>query len=790
MKINQIIYTLTTLSLLTACSDDLLSPTHTVGEANNAITLRAGINEGSTGVQTRAIDGNHNPISNEIGGGHKTLDAGTKLRLRVDGTWLGKGSGSDYSLPHGKVTNNAATQTTTATVGAETATDSKHNNIELDPKLYWDDYGTADPANRETPNGTAQNGTGGREKGLTIYGVAVDGYKSNSTTFDLPSELSNLDITQSAWQSLSWTLDQDQKTNDWKNKDLLISNNVKTAADADGTLKFDDLYPTKKAEASDLLEFTHAMSKITVRLIAGDGFPTDATGTVGATTKKFRTAPEVKLTGDEGNASTNAWANTKCNVNVETGDISNVTTPAVITMLQGTVPETQKTQYTAIYEGLVVPGSIFGAPKIVDSKEVYPVIARINADGNIYYVTSEKIRAKMLELNPSTNYTTESGKNYIIQVTVNKTEIKVTATVTNWIDVTAAPVEPEINVSVDWTTTEGASSVNGFSFYRSESSNGINKGYSAGLTPVNNFYPAEAIASKPANDATTNQWPFKNSNEEPVHLFWPTHNTHYQFRGVWPQTITTTGDNPTAPRVRKLSNDDETQVIDIKNVAYAPSSYPSDLMIARPEFTGTTDPLCKNSETGHTQKHLYSEGICAVNGLVTMNFRYVMSQVEVILETSGDDSPNKVKLDANTKVDIVNVYNNGYVKLGDREIGYTDTQQSQTYTLDRVTGNGNELKRHSAILPQAFIQETAGASTNTRFKITVTNDDNTTDVYYADIKPIKKKGTTTDELVAPNGKWESGVHYIYTLLLTKTEIKVTATLTDWVSVEASDDIWF
>lgn len=754
-------------ALLTACSDDLLSPTHTVGEANNAITLRAGINEGSTGVQTRAAEDHHSPISDEIGGGHKTLPSSAKITMRVDGTWLGKEN--NYTLPHGKVTSHTASQTTNATVGSEITVNSvgtAHNDLTFAPaqQLYWDDYGTADPANMPSHDGN------GREQGLTIYAVAVDDTN--------PIAMTNA----TDWTNLSWTLPIDQK-NGWAAKDLMTSNNITESGD--GTLKFDDVTGTTGNTPSNLLEFTHAMSKITVRLIAGDGFPTDATGTVGATTKKFITAPEVKLTGDEGNASTNAWANTKCNVNVETGAISNVSTPAVITMLQGTVPETQKTQYTAIYEGLVVPGSIFGAPTTVDSKEVYPVIARINADGNIYYVTSEKIRAKMHELNPSTNYTTESGKNYIITVTVNKTEIKVTATITDWVDVEAAEVSPVINVNADFGNTSGATTVNGFSFYRSTE---LLKSYGGDKT--NEYYPANAIAEKPTDDATK-QWPFKDLSSNPIKLYWPSHNTHYQFRGVWPQTSTQTTDIETVPHVKALT--DNTQVIGIKNVKYEKDHYPSDLMIARPEIAETEK--CTNKEPGHTETLLYDGGICATEGLVKMNFRYVMSQVEVELQTSDPASIDYVNIGANTKVEIVNVYNDGYVKLGDREVVGTNSQ-TQTYTLDAkpIDGlNGDELTtaqctRHSAIMPQNLLFDTAGASTNTRFKITVTNSDYTKDIYYADIKPIlvSENGGTKAETSA----WESGKHYKYTLTLKKTEIKVTATLTDWIPVTADQDIWF
>ena len=107
--------------------------------------------------------------------------------------------------------------------------------------------------------------------------------------------------------------------------------------------------------------------------------------------------------------------------------------------------------------------------------------------------------------------------------------------------------------------------------------------------------------------------------------------------------------------------------------------------------------------------------------------------------------------------------------------------------MDVVSGDDNKLKRHSAIVPQVLAFKNAGDSTNTRFKITVTNSDSSKDVYYADIYPIKKDGGT--DLVAPKGKWESGVHYKYNLKLTKSEIKVSATVTDWKTVKAEEDVW-
>ena len=44
--------------------------------------------------------------------------------------------------------------------------------------------------------------------------------------------------------------------------------------------------------------------------------------------------------------------------------------------------------------------------------------------------------------------------------------------------------------------------------------------------------------------------------------------------------------------------------------------------------------------------------------------------------------------------------------------------------------------------------------------------------------------------VAPEDKWLSGTHYVYNLKVTKTEIKASASLTDWKVEEAEQEVWF
>lgn len=693
------------LAFLIACSSE--ERIQTTDHTNGPIELSAGIVESPSKATTRTgAEDNH--------ANHLTFTSGTKLALQISGTWTGHTPSTDI------------VQTTTATVGAETSSGSKHNALTCNPVRYWDEYGTADPAN----TGDASKG---RNIGLTIYGAAING----KTT---APEVSN-------FSALSWTLPADQTTtnNTPADYDLLISNNIKIGT-GDGTYKFDE------RNAGKLLEFTHALSKITVNLNANSGF---ASGV-------FASAPEVKLTSNNASTSIAEWAYRTGIVNVTTGAVTSLSNNGVITMWQAA---SAPAGYDVTKEALVMPGSQFTADNAI--------IARINADGNIYYVTAEKIRTAISASHASDEaYPTEAGKNYIINITVNKTSIDVTATVANWTDVTAVEEAPVINVAGSFGGGSGSLSKDYFSFYRSTS---LNTGYGS---ENGNYYTEERRAKLVSENWTLGVGVDAGWTATP--LYWPNHNTHYQFRGVWPCTGTETG-VVAYPRVETATHSaTQYQVIKVSNVAYSANTFPSDLQIARPEIDPST--TCSNSD--HTAVSLYNVGICATEGNINLNFRYMMSQVEVNLTSVTGDGAVTL---TNAVVDLVNVKNAGDVKLGDREV--VPTGDAGNYTLNTVAGEGNENKRLSAIVPQELTYTAAQAEGNVRFKITITNADTSTDIYYADINPILKQDSSTEK-IAPNGYWESGVHYVYNLKLSKTEVKVTATLANWTTVNATQDIWF
>lgn len=732
------------VSLLTACSDDDIDRVYTVGEADNAIVLRAGVNEGGAGVETRSRDGNHTK--------HLAFKKYTQIALRIDGAWTGHSP-------------EAISQQTIATIGDVVSdTDGKHNSLSgYNPVRYWDDYGTADPANVGTPENPK-----GRETGLTIYGIGVDGVTTAP----------NMEANDS-WTNFSWSVcssDEangtatpkviDQATNGWANYDLLTSNNIheeETNKDYDGTYKFDNYLSDKNNgtnNSSNILEFTHAMTKITVVLTAGEGFPMTNAGD--ATSAHFEAAPTVTLEGFNYTGSVSVEAKTSTPTDNTTANIK-------MHLKDG------GTAHTATFDALVFPGNTFSAT-IADDKFTPTSsdnILELNADGNIYKVTAAQLVKAIVgtsKKGEEVQGTLEQGKNYILNIKVNKTDLDITATILDWKTVIAEEEAPKINVTstYGYTVEQGGTGVSAFTNdYDLFRSTVKATGYDEDNDNSNGITPAARYASSSWDKA----------------IYWPDHQTHYFFRGVYPKVGTAVSGTTaltTAEAVTTVSSND---VIAVANSTYTTATYPSDLAIAIPRNTdGTYDETCK--ETGHTA----TKGICATEGVINMNFEYAMSKVEVRLKSSATDASHIAMTKDNTKIEIIGGYSKARIKLSD---GLHDTYADADkvdYTLSNLTTSesGFLVTTRDAIVPQVI-------GDNVIFRVTVTDNNNTpgdtsddtTDVYECKVNLINVKDTTT-----PVTEWEHGKHYIYELDVNKTAINVTATLKDWVTVTASDTVWF
>lgn len=678
--------TLAAATLLLAACSDTPDARYSVGSEDNEVCISAGIASSPRGIESRAALA-----------GHYAFTEGTCINLHVEGYWKGK-----------------SPEKIEKTAIFRAASDADADNINAisylsGEQIYWDDFGTADPENTEN-----------RSKGLGVLAVAIDRVKTETTIADKAW------LSSDAATDLPWSVVTDG-TNSFKN-DILVANNLYDASSTMPQMRytFDEQKAATPGESR--LDFKHVLSKITFVLTAGSGFPI-ILGNPG-----FISDPKVVLTRNKTGEDYKEWCYTSGKINIKTATATaNPDSLKVVTL-----DDIDRSGAKFTHEAIIYPGSQFG----VDND----VVAQINADGNIYYVTAKQIRAAIdADASHAGTYNTLPGYNYIFQVTVNKTDIKVTATISDWKTVTAAEETPKIVVSADvGKQDDKTKTLDKFRFYRNEDG-ASQKGKYIALADAEN-----PQASDIADGSTI--WNFYNvDGSTPTPLYWPNHTTHYFFRGVYPYNTAVTDGGGTSTYIQA------------ENGTFGTSTY-YNLMIGAPEIASGT--MCDNPD--HTPVDMSTKGICARTGKINLNFRYMMAQVEVKLKTTtGDD---KVILDNNTTIEMINVIKSRRIYLGTRSTGY-ESLTPETYPM---TQTADVKVFHDAIVPQNLPDEV-------QLKITV-KDGTESDVYYAVVNKIKVGGYNIT-------KWEAGKHYVYTLNIKKTGISVTATITDWTTAEGSDDIW-
>lgn len=588
---------------------------------------------------------------------------------------------------------------------------------------YCTSFGTAETTST-TENPVEITGTNirywedahARSSKLSVWAVAVPGVSSDKWH----SSVTGWGSTEQS-TSIDWTISNAQTSTTVGNEDLCFSNNIAKYTDSDGRMDYGSTENPYKFDQGKLI-FYHALSKITVKLVPGDGFKKDGTDFKFDGTAATGSAP-VTMKG----------FNLKGTLNVANGEFTSTSSNGDITSM-GVVSTSNTDGY--VLSSLVMPGTSLGNST--------NTALEFSFDGNAYTVSSETIAASLrsaLGQSAGTDVTLEAGKNYILTFTINKTGIKLVATIGKWQDVVGTSYSPLINIDHTYGHT-GTEFAKGFSFYMKETS----KTNFAKGTDVT--YDASAVAPARNYSLTTP-------------LYWPNHNTHYYFRGIYP----TVGESGT-PEGNVTAT-----AVSVANAAYSSGTFPSDLMIGYPrtENDAAADETCKT----HSKA-----GICATEGDIRLNFLYAMSQVEVILKSeleTGMPEAAKVTLNGNTEVDILNGYTSGSIAL--MTGGATGTGEKAAWTMAGGNYNSETQKYdvNNAIVPQSL--------SGLKFRVKVDGDNDTFDYYEATIADILVGGKTITA-------WEPGKHYIYTLNITKTGIKITATLKDWETVSSDNNhIW-
>lgn len=522
------------------------------------------------------------------------------------------------------------------------------------------------------------------------------------------------------------------------------------------------------------MKFYHAMSKLTIQIIEGDGF--DKTSANKANDFNFASGKNVKLTN----------FNMKGTFNIKDGEfqqVESLTVPCIAsstsTSETGESPNIKTTTIHTL-QALAVPNinDFLSQHSASDTKSRFVssnsdannIMMEFTIDNNTYKITSKQLYDALHGKTGATETTTgiiplEAGKNYIFTFVVGKTKIEhLTATVAQWKEVVANEYTPIIDVSQTYgVKIDGENYFDKtYTLLRSKTKAGS---YGNGSCSDDN-------SAKMEYNTTDNKY-----NAMAPQLYWPDHKTHYFFRGVYPEV-------KTSAQAGYPTIDTEGKTISVTNCAYAAGKSPSDLMIGIPRNAdGSFDETCKVDGTGHKSSN--AEGICATSGNINLNFRYAMSQVEVRLKTNTTTGATDAVNIATAKVEVINGCNGGAIKLEDSSVASRTTGD---FTIGMTTTD-TETKGNSSVIPQSL----TNGSNNLRFKITIYKEGSTTeeidDIYYADIKDINvTEGTSTTSKTITS--WDAGKHYIYTLNLKKTEIKVSATITDWVTATGSTNVWF
>ncbi len=616
----------------------------------------------------------------------------------------------------------------------------------------------------------------GRNTLLSIYAVAVpdktgiiaaDALKGDNTW---STEVDN---------TLSWTVGTTQTTESISNKDLVYSNNIQSSFTEynkkNGVYEYNftsSTYPTfdgsdfsvltpgqmkfrlKNATVTDgpgkfdkgNLNFVHALSRITLNVVLGEGF----TGTNTISNVKMLAMPQTGT------------------FNIKDGVFSG-TTASDINMATMTA--------NSKYIGQVLPGYVFTTGSETN-------VLQFEVADNLYYVTQNSIyNALNIEANqPSLKFTDatngiemQQGQNYILTVTVNKTKIdKITATLAEWTNLSGEFERNNAYLSFSFSNYGGTDSKN-FSLYRSASAY---TDYVVG-EPYEKHYDWDAnyagnIATLTAPEAGSSIWK--------TNWLWDDNKTFYHLRMVGTDGTT----------ARTISTDAGKEYFDI-----TAGTTDGNYRWGAPMISGKTLQYdLTNGFDYSTTDHHISHAIGATNDEIHLTEVNMLSHIKVYVKTTTGD--NKVTLyDGSnmTKVSLTHIYTNGKVYMGN---GLATATGSRATSATAMTSPAVSTASTNAIsgsydyyvVPQALVDDA------TYVGLTIQTPDN--NIYYV----VEKLSTITASSVT-NGTnvsigqakndaityWYPNCCYTYTITLSKAGIdKLTATLVPYTEITGETDI--
>ena len=615
----------------------------------------------------------------------------------------------------------------TAAIDQEPTTESASNVNQLDSYVrYWDD-------------------AYGRDAQLSIFAIAVPGKTYTNNT--LEGKLANVSVTK-AWddnalsEDVSWSVTTDQSgASTISDEDLVYSNNIQ----GENKLGFnltDSSNPTGPGTFDKgNLEFTHALSRMTVHLKKGEGY--SATGAFA-----FASGTNVKVLG----------VPTYGTLDIETGAWATGATNSDITKM-ATTKKANDATYSLMAQ--MLPGYTF-----TDGSNTN--VLEFIIDDNKYFVTQDMMLDALNsgQKTSVTSLTMAQGKNYVFTITVGKSKIiNVTAKLENWVDVDAANQDMDnSHISLDLFTSNGTASTN-FDLYRlNDASAEISTGASTAKNWEGDYTDKAGLTQN--GTVWTTDWFFENNK------------AFYHFRTVNKGTeIKGTADNTV---------DD---YFEITSGAQANHDY----HWGAPFINTTTSSIKYSTTTGYTD--YLSPAIGATNSTISMTELHMMSNISVVLRTTK--TANAVALESGSdqcEVSLTYFYANGQVKMGNGLVSTTGSlTTSATFTAPTTGIDDSDVTYKKtgaftfAVVPQALVRTTGD---NLYVGITIKTPDNNQYYVVKKLSNIVATANGDSQNQTKDGKitfWYPNHSYTYTFTLTKAGIDdVTCTVQDWVNVTADN----
>lgn len=601
-------------------------------------------------------------------------------------------------------------------------------------KLYWDDFSVS------TDDGTMDLRTEGHYL-QSYYGYCYNGGDANITTA-LDNETG----------VLGWKIIADQSgTNgaeNFKKSDLLWSAE-QTPVNYAHSDKVNGVRPGL------IIPYTHAMSKVSIKVTLGDGF--DSNTSFDGTTitlndmrlKCTANAPEAKLTYPVPSAETKGEVIMKAGATA--GTFEAIVVPSILTVGNtfATITNMAGNKYT-------IPVTEKMVQKDPTGKNGWGIqlgAANEDVSGGTAQV-KPRTRAYDTTIPAGTGFQMKSGVNYVLNVTVSKTEVNVTATILDWDEIEAEGVA-EIHFDNDIKDKTGD-----IAEYLQEYGFDVYKAAYAGQEGGKPKAPAFGTRDTHLKYNKTSQtWKY-----DPI-IYWQGGEAEY-FRAL------------ANVRTDAPGTADKNESLIMEN--------------GRDALWGTTQAHKGKDADGANYDYAEGAALKPRTGYIPLMFYHAMSQITFnLVDALAGNSDGSSHLDLHgATIQLTNLATGGKIDLFDGKITPSAVTE-KTFSEDAgaipsrmgfFASKENDITttykeevtlRNYIITPQTFKNEAM---------VIITLADGT--VYKAQlnkcITEVTANGQTGDEYIT---EWKPGVHYIYTIELGKETITFRAVVEQWKEVE-------